>query len=719
MVCDIMRDSELPDVQSLGGHPLLKASEAEQFAVEKMTQKYPGLEFNVESAALTIYIPSIVGNVGPTRVVWHIKVTSRQAPFVSEAFLMDVFSGEIALHYSLVCEAIQREIYYEKRVSFLGFLITISRELVRIEGQRKYEKEAKVNDLYVYLGDVYYFYKNFHGRDSIDNAGMPMVATVANIGSASWSRYNKTMFFGVDYVTDDIVAHEATHGVTQYESGLIYMNESGAINESFSDMWAEWIDQTYSHTDDPKDNDSNDVKWLLGEDMSQAALKGRRAIRNMADPSEFHQPDKRSSLYWHNWLANPKPDSYENDWGGVHINSGVGNKLAYLLTDGGSFNDHDVDPMGISKTAELFYEVQTRLLTAAADYYDLYSALIQAVNDLIERQPQEWTIADLQNVEQACQAVEIDSPSDVEDEQKEYYCTDSPVELVDNGTTYSNIHIDNIGALIDLNVKLDITHTRDEDLDVSLIAPDGTRIELFSDVGGTGSGFKDTTIDDDAILSITEGLAPFTGSYRPEQPLNLRNFYGSNIEGIWTLEITDDELNERGILNSWSLDIVSLANTVFAFAERFPSKHLDSTKWVVTQGTPEVVNRFDRSQPLYSLKMSGGDNAIESRQIDLSSYSQAILSYGYQRTGWDWEDWRWGESPGAGGDLIVECWDKATASWMELDRQPGSGPDMYRYESSSILLPQEMIKADFVLRIRTIGIKGDWFVDDVMIKGLY
>lgn len=710
---DIMTDTKRFDSGTIPFTPSIAGTEAEHIAIDIIGRDYPELKWQAEPATLMIYQPSVVGNVGSPRLVWSTEVTSLPEPVVAEIILIDTQDGDIALRYS-VTPSLDRRVAYMNRYDQAGFHGIWARK----EGEPEYGKVPEVDKLYDYLGDTYDFYFNLHGRKSIDNKDMPIIAYLFDVPNvsvqASWNRDH--MRLGLPYVTDDVVAHEYTHGITQYESGLIYLNESGAINESFSDMWAEWIDQTYHHTDDP--NDSDDVKWLIGEDVNRLALGGRRAIRNMKDPTEFGQPDRKSSLYWHNWLANPKPDYYENDWGGVHINAGVGNKLAYLLTDGGSVEDYKIEPMGILKAAELFYEVQTRLLTPAADYYDLYSALTQAAINLIGRKPNEWTNDDLQNVERACRAVEIDSPSEVEDEQKEYPCSDLPVVLRDNGTTSSTIHIENVGAIVDLNVKLDISHTRDQDLDVFLIAPDGTRIELFTDIGGTGDDFKGTVIDDDAILSITEGLPPFTGSYRSEQQ-SLLSFYGTDITGIWTLEITDDSIQEIGTLNSWSLDIVSLTNTVFAFIENFPSRQIDSTKWTVTQGTPVIVNRYTKTIPAYSLKLSGGDDAIESRAIDLSSYSRVILSYSYLRTGWNWETQRWGESPDRGDDLIIESWDDTSSSWIQLESQPGDGPDMYSYSSSSVLLPKEMLKAKLVLRIRTVGNKGDWFIDDIMIKGQY
>ena len=114
---------------------------------------------------------------------------------------------------------------------------------------------------------------------------------------------------------DDVVAHELTHGVTENESNLLYWYESGAINESMSDVFGQFVDLG--------DNDAQDTtagsRWLLGEDLPTGA------VRDMADPQAFDQPAKTSDPQWNSdWF----------DAGGVHTNSGVGNKAAQLITDG-------------------------------------------------------------------------------------------------------------------------------------------------------------------------------------------------------------------------------------------------------------------------------------------------------------------------------------------------------------------------------------------------
>ncbi len=88
---------------------------------------------------------------------------------------------------------------------------------------------------------------------------------------------------------------------------------------------------------------------------------------------------------------------------------------------------------------------------------------------------------------------------------------------------------------------------------VFLTSPDGTRVELFTDVGGGGDDFTGTTLDDEAGTSIALGSAPFSGSFQPEGSLS--DFDGEDAQGTWTLEITDEKRREWGWLLSPSLDI--------------------------------------------------------------------------------------------------------------------------------------------------------------------
>ena len=153
---------------------------------------------------------------------------------------------------------------------------------------------------------------------------------------------NNVFILGAGFsAADDVVGHELTHGVTDFTSNLLSYYQSGAINESLSDVWGEFIDQTNgSGTDTPA------VKWLLGEDIP--GFPG--GIRNMSDPTQFSDPDKMTSPNYFTGSA---------DNGGVHQNTGINNKAAFLMTDGGTFNGKTVVGLGIDKVAKIYYEAQT------------------------------------------------------------------------------------------------------------------------------------------------------------------------------------------------------------------------------------------------------------------------------------------------------------------------------------------------------------------------
>lgn len=107
------------------------------------------------------------------------------------------------------------------------------------------------------------------------------------------------------------------------------------------------------------------------------------------------------------------------------------------------------------------------------------------------------------------------------------------------------------GTITDLNVELDISHTYTSDLVVHLIAPDGTRIQLFRDVGGDGSDFNNTGLDDEATSSIKNADAPFRGVFKPAGKLS--KFDGKDPNGVWKLRIKDTFEEDGGRLNSWTL----------------------------------------------------------------------------------------------------------------------------------------------------------------------
>ena len=136
-----------------------------------------------------------------------------------------------------------------------------------------------------------------------------------------------------------------------------------------SDVFGELIDQTNG-----AGTDTRRGRWKMGED-----LPGIGAIRNMADPTAVRRPGSR-------WAARIYSPTSTIDSGGVHTNSGVNNKAAFLITDGGTFNGQTVTGDRHRKAARIYYEVETTLLTRLSDYMDLGSVLVQACNDLVGTQ---------------------------------------------------------------------------------------------------------------------------------------------------------------------------------------------------------------------------------------------------------------------------------------------------------------------------------------------
>jgi subtilisin-like proprotein convertase family protein len=114
----------------------------------------------------------------------------------------------------------------------------------------------------------------------------------------------------------------------------------------------------------------------------------------------------------------------------------------------------------------------------------------------------------------------------------------------------STINLTTHGTLQDLNVKVNITHTFDFDLQLKL-KRGGITVLLCANRGGAGDNFNDTIFDDEAATAISAGMAPFAGSFRPEEPLSV--FDGQDVFGNWTLNIADTAGDDTGTLNSWCL----------------------------------------------------------------------------------------------------------------------------------------------------------------------
>ena len=345
-------------------------------------------------AKLAIYDPALIGDPRSQtrRLVWRLTVSRSGAVPVRRDVFIDASSGTVVNSIQMVAGALRRRVCDAASKTAQ----VPCRNPVRTEGSRP-TGNAEVNLAYDYAGDTWVFYKAL-GRDSLDGKGMSIDSTVrycpslaagdCPYGNAYWD--GSQMIYGENYAkADDVVAHELTHGVTQYSSNLFYYYQSGAINEGLSDVFGEFVDLTNGHG-----NDTAGVRWKIGEDLPGGA------IRDMADPPAFSDPDRTSSA---NYDSDPK---FQDD-GGVHANSGIVNKTAFLMTDGGSFNGQTVTGVGVSKATKIWYQA-SQLLTSGSDFRALADTLDQACTSHVGTNS--ITASDCDQVHSAAVATELRTP---------------------------------------------------------------------------------------------------------------------------------------------------------------------------------------------------------------------------------------------------------------------------------------------------------------------
>jgi len=171
----------------------------------------------------------------------------------------------------------------------------------------------------------------------------------------------------------DVAAHELTHGVTSSSSNLMYLNESGALNEAFSDIMSTAV-EFYFQT---PGTGRGQADYLLGEDAFRAFRPGSiNGIRSLENPRAFNQPDHYSARY-----------TGREDNGGVHINSGIPNHVFYLAIEGGSDRTSGLTVQGVGaanreQIEKVFYRAFVFLLPSNATFSTARAATIQAARDL-------------------------------------------------------------------------------------------------------------------------------------------------------------------------------------------------------------------------------------------------------------------------------------------------------------------------------------------------
>lgn len=219
------------------------------------------------------------------------------------------------------------------------------------------------------MEQVFEYYYTNHERNSFDNLGSAVKSYVhldVNLNNAFWT--GQVLAFGDGsnnnpLVELDVVGHEFTHGVTQYEARLQYNNEPGALNESFSDILGKAIEF---------DTFGDSATWQLSKYYRPGGM------RDFSNPNLKDQPDTYMGDLWYTGFE---------DNGGVHYNSGVQNYWFYLLCEGGSgVNDHEmeyvVQSIGMEAATNIAYRNLTEYLSEQSDYLDSRIGSLLAAADL-------------------------------------------------------------------------------------------------------------------------------------------------------------------------------------------------------------------------------------------------------------------------------------------------------------------------------------------------
>ena len=376
--------------------PSVTAAAARQEAIAAVAKerRISAVRLRSTSPSLWIYDARLLGGPGPQRptLVWRLEIKGQSGLPVDDLVLVDAARGHVALRIEQIEQFKDRRVCDAGNTSGAGGAYPCSAPVATETDLPGAGDDADVLAAFDFAGDTYDFYFDRFGRDSLDGNGLPLRSTIdycdpssaCPFANAFWD--GQQMAYGDGFAAaDDVVGHELTHGVTDFSAHLFYYYQSGAINESLSDVFGEFVDLTNG-----EGTDTAGVRWQIGEDLPASF----GVLRDMEDPSAapFNDPDSMTSpLYF----------GGEADSGGVHTNSGVNNKAAFLITDGGG----SVTGLGITKAARIYYEVQTAFLTSGSDYADLASALPQACTDLIGTEG--ITAADCTEVGDAVAAVQM------------------------------------------------------------------------------------------------------------------------------------------------------------------------------------------------------------------------------------------------------------------------------------------------------------------------
>lgn len=322
----------LPDVQLADVKPTIST----QQALAAARAALPGGTIH-QAPHLVVVDGRLDAELSGAHLVWYLEIYHHDLP-ARNVYMIDAQTGVILQSYDRLATDRDRQTYTAEHRTVLPGTLWLM-ETGTVPGK---SPSADGLNAHLFAGDTYQYFFDTHGRDSFDDFGASLLASVhysVDFPNAFWN--GSQMVYGDGFASaNDVVAHELTHAVTEYTANLVYRFQSGALNESFSDIFGAMVDAE---------------DWLMGEDLPIGA------IRSLADPMAYGDPEHLDGY-----------DPTCDDNGGVHTNSGIPNKVAYLLSES----------VGRSVAEDVFYRTLAYYLTSNAGFNDARSAAIQSAEDL-------------------------------------------------------------------------------------------------------------------------------------------------------------------------------------------------------------------------------------------------------------------------------------------------------------------------------------------------
>ena len=350
--------------------PKVSQADAEQLALDDLLngQLQPDQRSRVKATILrdkTQLMIHVDQNDQP-RLTWYVTIMT-DSPLGQWRYFVNARRAQIVHQFDSAAHDKRRMTYTADNSTDIPGRLLID------EGERS--KDAIAQAAHDGAGKVYDYYFNTFQRDGLDDQGGPLVSTV-HYGSdpddaenAAWIGEAKQMIYGdggkifkpLAYGLD-VVGHEFTHGVIDNTSDLIYEGQSGALNESYADVFGALIDRG---------------NWTIGETVIKSPPYPFRFLRSLEDPGAGGNYDTSDPL---NSVGQPAhmneyadlPYTRKGDNGGVHVNSGIPNLVAYLIARA----------IGPEKTEQIYYRTLTQYLTPNSDFSDAARATIRAAQDL-------------------------------------------------------------------------------------------------------------------------------------------------------------------------------------------------------------------------------------------------------------------------------------------------------------------------------------------------